>query len=388
MLELRYGTNPQQRPALARSADGARLPVEVLAGRATAISLWNALVGWQLVRELREAFGVQAAASVKHLSPVGAAIARPLQREPAEGSAQDLRLSGLAAAYARARGADRVAAFGDCAAFSDRVDGSTAELLASEPSDAVIAPGYEPEALEVLRGKSDGRFVVFQVDPTFVPPAAERRELFGITVEQPRNDERLTVELLRDTIATEGHDLGDELARDLLLATIAVRWAQSNAAAVALEGQLVGVGCGAQSRGECVHAAVRKAQLWHVRRHPAVRSLPFRDEVGRADRDYATDLYGRGDDSRELRGAWRSLFTREPEPLDSKARDEWLEQLGELALSSDGLLRFRDAVACAAAAGVRAIAQPGGSARQGDVVAAANAHGIVMSCHHVRLFMH
>jgi phosphoribosylaminoimidazolecarboxamide formyltransferase / IMP cyclohydrolase len=369
-LQLRYGTNPQQRTALARPADGVTLPIRALVGRPTAINLWNALVGWELVRELREAFGVEAAASIKHLSPVGAALAADVSGR-----------NKLATAYARARGADRVAAFGDCAAFSDPVDVSAADLLATEPSDAVVAPGYEPEALEILRGKSDGRFVAFEVDAAFVPPAIQRRDLFGVAVEQPRDSMEITVELLRDTVVTEERHLGDELARDLLLATIAARLAQSNAAAVALDGQLVGVGCGAQSRGECVRAALRKAQLWHLRRHPAVRSLPFHDEVGGPDRDYAIDLYIRGEHP-------RSLFTREPELLDSKARDEWLEQLDELALSSDGLLRFRDVVDSAAAAGVRAIAQPGGSAREGDVVAAANEHGIVMSCHRVRLFMH
>lgn len=370
LLELRYGTNPQQRPAFARPVDGTSLPIRTLVGGPTAISLWNALAAWQLVRELREAFGVEAAASIKHLSPVGAALA-PDVPGPRK----------LATAYARARGADRVAAFGDCAAFSDRLDASAAELLAAEPSDAVVAPGYEPEALEILRGKSDGRFVVFEVDPAFVPPAIQRRDLFGIAVEQPRDSAKVTVELLRNTVMTEARHLGDELARDLLLATIAAKLAQSNAAAVARDGQLVGVGCGAQSRGECIRAALRKAQLWHLRRHPAVPGLPFRDDVSRADRDYAIDLYARGE-------RWRSVFTDKPELLDAGARDEWLGQIGELALSSDGLLRFRDAVDAAAAAGVRAIAQTGGSAREGDVVTAANEHGIVMSCHRVRLFMH
>ncbi|MGZ4383085.1 MAG: phosphoribosylaminoimidazolecarboxamide formyltransferase [Gaiellaceae bacterium] len=388
-LELRYGTNPHQQPASIRPANGDRLPFSVLNGAPSLINVWDALFAWNLVRELSETLGLPAAASFKHLSPTGAGLGVPLADALRHSYfVGEQELSPVASAYARARGADRLCSFGDCAAFSEVVDETAAELLAQEVSDVVIAPGFEPAVLEALRQKKRGNYLVLQADPGVGLPATERRDLFGVTVEQPANTARLTREDLERGIVTENRELPEGAARDLLLATIALKYTQSNSIAIAFGGQLVGVGCGQQSRIHCVQLAATKAQLWHLRQHPAVRSLPFREGIGRPERDNAIDLYLRNEMTPRERDAWLGSFEREPRPLSQDERYDWLARQRGMSLSSDAFIPFRDTIDRAAAAGVDYVAQTGGSIRDPEVTAAANEYGLLMTCTGVRLFTH
>jgi len=387
-LELRYGINPHQAPAQILAA-GERLPFRVLNGAPSAINILDALLAWNLVRELREGLGLAAAASYKHLSPAGAGLAVPLPDDLEKSYfVGDTELSPVAIAYARARGADRLCSFGDCVAMSDIVDEAAANLLAQEVSDAVIAPGFEPAALEILKQKKRGNYLVLEADPDVELPKTERRDLLGATLEQPRNDARLTVEDLRAGIVTENRELPDEAARDLLLATIALKYTQSNSITIAAGGQLVGVGCGQQSRIHCVQLAANKAQLWHLRRSPLVQALPFREGITRPERDNAIDLYLRDEMTPKEREAWLASFPEEPRPLSAEERAGWLGQLQGMSLSSDAFIPFRDSIDRAAAVGVGYVAETGGSIRDSEVIAAADEYGLLMTCTGVRLFTH
>jgi len=387
-LELRYGTNPHQKPAAVLTA-GEKLPFRVLNGAPSAINVLDALLAWNLVRELREGLELPAAASYKHLSPAGAGLGVPLPDDLRESYfVGDLELSPVANAYARARGADRLCSFGDCVAISDVVDEPAAALLAQEVSDAVIAPGYEPAALELLKEKKRGNYLVLEADPEVGLPKIERRDLLGVTLEQPLNDARLTIDDLRAGIVTENRELPDEAARDLLLATIALKYTQSNSITIALGGQLVGVGCGQQSRIHCVQLAANKAQLWHLRRSPLVQALPFREGIGRPERDNAIDLYLRGEMTAKEREAWLASFSQEPRSLTPEQRSDSLARLEGMSLSSDAFIPFRDTIDRAAAVGVGYVAQTGGSIRDGEVTEAANEYGLLMTCTGVRLFTH
>jgi phosphoribosylaminoimidazolecarboxamide formyltransferase/IMP cyclohydrolase len=375
-LQLRYGLNPQQRPARAFVAAG-ELPLQVRGGQPGYINLLDALQSWQLVRELRQTFGLPAAASFKHVTPAGAALGLPLSedlaaacRVPAEG------LSALACAYARARGADRMASFGDFAALSDPVDEPTAELLAREVSDGVVAPAYTPRALERLRAKKGGGYLVLEVDPAYAPPATERREVFGITLEQPRNETAVAL----GEVVTQQRELPEAARRDLLVAAITLKYTPSNSVCVAWEGQAIGVGAGQQSRIHCTRLACAKAETWWLRRHPRALGLRFPAGTPRPARDNAVDAW--------LQGETPEVLVGRPAPLSEQERRQWLQRLDGLALASDGFIPFRDNVDRAARSGVRYIWQPGGSERDAEVVAAADEHRMVMCLSGQRLFVH
>ncbi|MEK7860643.1 MAG: phosphoribosylaminoimidazolecarboxamide formyltransferase [Chloroflexota bacterium] len=385
-IALRYGMNPHQRPARAFASD--RLPFEVRNGAPGAINLLDALNAWQLVRELRRATGLPAAASFKHVSPAGAGIGVPLSEAARRAYfVDDLELSPLATAYARARGADRVSSFGDVIALSDPVDLATARLIRREVSDGIVAPGYEPKALELLSAKRDGAYLVLEVDPSYEPGAAEIRHVFGVTIEQRRNDRAIDASLLENVVTRE-RTLTDEAKRDLLVGLIALKYTQSNSTAFAFDGQVVGVGAGQQSRIHCTRLAAQKAELWWLRQHPAALDLPFRSGIGRPERDNAIDAFLREDLTPAEEVAWRSAFERAPARLEAKDRRRWLASIPALSYVSDAYLPFRDNVDRAHAAGSRYIAQPGGSVRDPYVIAACDEHGMVMAFTGVRLFHH
>lgn len=383
---LRYGANPHQRPARAYASGD--LPFAVRNGAPGYVNLLDALNGWQLVRELRRATGLAAAASFKHVSPAGAATAVPLTEALARALRVDPReLSPLALAYARARGADRVSSFGDLAAFSDAVDEATARLLRHEVSDGCIAPGYDARALEILQAKKDGAYVVLEVDPAYDPGPTETRDVFGVTLEQRRNDRALDASLLENVVTRE-KALPDDAKRDLVVGLITLKYTQSNSVAFALDGQVVGVGAGQQSRIHCTRLAAEKAELWWLRQHPRVLELPLRRGLGRPERDNAIDGYLRDDLTAPEIAAWRTAFEREPERLSADERRAWIARIPPVACVSDAFLPFRDNVDRAFAAGARYVAQPGGSARDAEVIAACDEHGMVMAFTGVRLFHH
>lgn len=385
-IPLRYGMNPHQAPARAYASD--RLPFEVRNGAPGGINLLDALNAWQLVRELRRATGLAAAASFKHVSPAGAAVALPLSEElnRALGVGPG-GLSPLQTAYARARGADRVSSFGDVAAFSDPVDAATAEMLRSEVSDACVAPGYEPKALEILSKKKDAKYLVLEVDPTYEPGPTEHRELFGVTIEQRRNDHVIDEALLANVVTKE-QALPDEAKRDLLVGLITLKYTQSNSVAFALDGQVIGVGAGQQSRIHCTRLAAQKAELWWLRQHPRALELPVRKGTRRPERDNLIDGYLREDLTTPELAAWATAFDRVPERLSVEERREWLDHIPPVSYVSDAFLPFRDNVDRARAAGARYVAQPGGSARDEEIVAACDEHGMVMAFTGLRLFHH
>ena len=389
-LELKYGCNPNQKPSRIFMADGSERPIEVLNGKPGYINFLDAFNGWQLVKELKEATGMPAATSFKHVSPAGAAVGLPLSDvEKKIYWVEDLgELSPLACAYARARGADRMSSFGDFIALSDVCDVDTASVIKREVSDGVIAPGYEPEALEILRSKKKGNYNVIKIDPGFRPDPVERKQVFGITFEQGRNEMPIDEKFLGD-IVTENKDIPEEAKRDLIIALITLKYTQSNSVCYVKGGQAIGIGAGQQSRIHCTRLAGQKADNWLLRQCPKVLELPFRDDVGRPDRDNAIDVYMSDDYMDVLAdGQWERIFTEKPEPLTREEKRAWLDQMDGVSLGSDAFFPFSDNVQRAYRSGVKYIAQPGGSIRDDIVIDACNEYGITMFFSGMRLFHH
>ena len=387
-IELKYGCNPNQTPARVYAEDG--LPFTVLNGRPGYINLLDALNSWQLVRELKAMSGLPAAASFKHVSPAGAALGLPLSETLARAThAPGGELSPVACAYVRARGADRMSSYGDFAAVSDICDESLAEFLRGEVSDGIIAPGYTEKALEILKSKRKGSYLVLQMDESYTPPALERKDVYGVTFEQQRNDVQITEECLRDR-PTAVKDIPDAARRDLLLALITLKYTQSNSVCYAVDGQAIGVGAGQQSRVHCTRLAGNKADIWQLRQSPQVLALPFRDRLRRPDRDNAIDVYTAGDeeDYALLAEDWQRLFTAKPAPFTRAEKRAYLKTITGVALGSDAFFPFGDNVERAHASGVSYIAQSGGSIRDDNVIATCDKYGIAMAMTHIRLFHH
>ena len=387
--ELKYGCNPNQKPASV-SIDG-ELPITVLNGRAGYINLLDALNGYQLVRELQLATGLPAAASFKHVSPAGAAIGLPLDDtlKKMYFVDDDTDLSPIACAYIRARGADRMSSFGDFAAVSTKVDMSLARVMHHEVSDGIIAPDFDEDALELLKTKKKGNYTIIRMDPDYVPEPIERRMVYGITFEQGRNDLLIDAEMLKN-IVTENKELPDNAKRDLLIALITLKYTQSNSVCYAENGQTIGVGAGQQSRIHCTRLAGGKADFWHLRQCPKVLELPFRSDIPRANRDNAIDLYLSDEECGDVldEGKWQSFFTVRPEPFTREEKKAWLANYTETCLASDAFFPFSDNIERAHRSGGRYIAQPGGSVRDEDVIKACDEHGIVMAFTGIRLFHH
>lgn len=386
-LELRYGTNPHQAPATVTINTGA-LPIQPLNGTPGYINLLDALNAWQLVRELKHALGLPAAASFKHVSPAGAAVGVPLDDVLRQAYfTGDGELSPLAAAYARARGADRVSSFGDWIALSDTVDVPTANLIRREVSDGVIAPGFEPEALAILKRKKGGGYRVVQIDPDYEPPDQETRELFGISLSQQRNRYVPTAADLTD-IVTANRDLPDTAIRDLIVALLTLKYTQSNSVCYAVGGQIIGNGAGQQSRIHCTRLAGSKADAWYLRQHPRVLVLPFREKIGRPERDNAIDQFLLDELSSAEETIWQQNFTTPPVRLTRAEKRAWLDGLTGVALGSDAFFPFRDSIDRARQSGVAYVAQPGGSIRDDLVIEACDEYGMVMVMTGTRLFHH
>ena len=388
-LELKYGCNPNQKPSKIFMQGGAQLPITVLNGKPGYINFLDAFNSWQLVRELKAALGLPAAASFKHVSPAGAAVGLPLSDTLKKIYwVDDLELSPLAAAYARARGADRMSSFGDWIALSDVCDVPTATLIKREVSDGIIAPGYEPEALEILKSKKKGSYNVVQIDPDYVPAPVEHKDVFGVTFEQGRNDLKIDERSLAN-IVTEKKDLPPDAKRDLIIALIALKYTQSNSVCYAKDGQTIGVGAGQQSRIHCTRLAGNKADVWHLRQHPKVLALDFLDDVSRPNRDNAIDVYI-SDECEDVIGAdvWQKTFKTRPEPLTAAEKKAWLAQFADVSLGSDAFFPFDDNIERARRSGVSYIVQPGGSIRDDIVIDACNRHGLVMAFTGIRLFHH
>ncbi len=385
-IELRYGTNPHQVPARIYVNQGL-LPITMLNGSPGYINLLDALNGWQLVRELKQALNLPAAASFKHVSPAGAAVGVPLSETLRQAYFVSGELSPLAAAYARARGADRISSFGDWAALSDVVDAPTAHLLRQEVSDGVIAPGYEPEALEILRAKKGGGYRIMQIDPDYEPPILEKREVFGLTLAQKRNDALPTYDSLSE-IATAHTALPDSAKRDMIVALLTLKYTQSNSVCYALDGQVIGVGAGQQSRIHCTRLAGSKADTWYLRQHPQVLALPFRQGIGRVERDNAIDQFLLEQLTPAEEKVWQESFATAPERLTAVAKRAWLDTLTGVTLASDAFFPFRDSIDRARQSGTRYVVQPGGSIRDDVVVQACDEYGMVMVMTGERLFHH
>ena len=386
-LPLRYGNNPHQKPAQIFSTDGP-LPITVLNGSPGTINLLDALHGWPLVKELKAATGLPAAASFKHVSPAGAAVSVPLTPELAEAYfVEGEELSPLAIAYARARGADRMSSFGDWVALSDVVDVSTAKMISREISDGVIAPGYEPEALAILQKKKGGKYPVIQINPAYEPPLMEVRQVYGIHFMQRRNDAVIDASLM-ENVVTANKELPDSAQRDLIVATIALKYAQSNSVCYAVDGQVIGMGAGQQSRIHCVRLAGDKADNWWLRQHPRVRAFEFAPKLSRAEKNNAIDLYVLDEVHEAERPYWEANFATVPEPLTAEERQAWLDKLQNVAMSSDAFFPFRDNIDRAARSGVKYIIEPGGSIRDDNVIAAADEYGMTMVFSGLRLFTH
>ena len=386
-LTLRYGCNPHQTPAKVFMKSG-ELPFHVLNGTPGYINLLDALNSWQLVKELRQALNLPAAASFKHVSPAGAAVGLPLNEILQKSyGVEDLDLSPLACAYARARGADRLSSFGDWAALSDIVDVPTARLISREVSDGVIAPSYEPAALDILRKKQKGRYIILEIDPTYTPEETETREVFGISFQQKRNIALASRDWLQE-IPTANKDLPESAQRDLLVALIALKYTQSNSISFAVDGQCIGIGAGQQSRIQCTRLAASKAAIWYLRQHPSIFEMRWKPEVKRQDRVNAIDLYLRDDATPIELKQWEELFDEVPQRLTLEEKQAWLKGLQSVALGSDAFIPFRDSIDCGALYGVKYVAQPGGSLRDEDVVDACDGYGMVMAFTGVRLFHH
>ena len=389
-LELKYGCNPNQKPAKIFMNDNKDLPVTVLSGRPGYINFLDALNGWQLVKELKEATGLPAATSFKHVSPAGAAVGLPLDDVLRKIYWVDDQgeLSPLASAYARARGADRMSSFGDFISLSDVCDVATAKLIKREVSDGVIAPGYEPEALEILKSKKNGNYNVIQIDPDYVPEELERKQVFGVVFEQGHNNLKIDKEMLKN-IVTENKDLTEEAAMDLVISLITLKYTQSNSVCFVKGGQAIGIGAGQQSRVHCTRLAGSKADNWYLRQNPKVLNLPFIDGIRRADRDNAIDLYI-GEDYMDVLadGVWENTFKVKPEVFTREEKRAWLDGLTDVALGSDAFFPFGDNIDRAHKSGVKYVAQPGGSVRDDQVIDTCNQYGMVMAFTGIRLFHH
>ena len=387
-MELKYGCNPNQKPARIYMKNG-ELPITVLNGKPGYINLLDAFNSWQLVRELKEATGLPSAASFKHVSPAGAAVYVPLDDVMKQIYFTDgLELSPIASAYVRARGSDRMSSYGDFAALSDICDETCARYIAKEVSDGVIAPGYTPEALEILKKKKKGNYVVIQMDEAYVPEKIETKDVFGITFEQGRNNLKITEELFED-IPTVNKALSEEAKRDLIVALITLKYTQSNSVCYVKDGQAIGIGAGQQTRVHCTRLAGNKADNWYLRQNEKVLNLPFKEGIRRADRDNAIDVYISDDYEDVLAdGVWENTFTTKPEPFTREEKKAWLSTMKDVALGSDAFFPFGDNIERAHKSGVAYIAQAGGSIRDDNVIETCDKYDIVMAFTHARLFHH
>lgn len=392
-LALKYGCNPNQKPSRIFMADGSELPIEVLSGRPGYINFLDALNAWQLVRELRSATGIPAAASFKHVSPAGAAVGLPLDATlrhiyfvPESLGAE---MSAQACAYARARGADRMSSYGDFIALSDVCDRDTALLIKPEVSDGVIAPAFTDEALEILKAKRKGTYNVIRIDPDYVPAPIERKQVFGITFEQGRNEIDLSADSLFENVPTQAKDFPEAARRDLMIALITLKYTQSNSVCYVKDGQAIGIGAGQQSRIHCTRLAGQKADIWWLRQHPKVMSLPFVEGIRRADRDNTIDIYISEDHDDVLAdGVWQQFFTEKPEVLTLEEKKAWIARNTGVSLGSDAFFPFGDNIERAHKSGVEFVAQAGGSVRDDHVIATCDKYGIAMAFTGVRLFHH
>ncbi len=391
-FELKYGCNPNQKPAKIYMHDGSELPIEILSGRPGYINFLDAFNSWQLVKELKAALNMPAATSFKHVSPTSAAVGLPLS--PALKKAcfvddiEGLDESPLACAYARARGTDRMSSFGDWIALSDVCDATTAAVIKREVSDGIIAPGYTPEALELLKSKRNGNYNIVKIDPDFMPDPVERKQVYGVTFEQGRNEFRIDTDLL-SKVVTKNKEIPESAKRDLVIALITLKYTQSNSVCYAVDGQAIGVGAGQQSRIHCTRLAGGKADIWHLRQHEKVLSLPFLPTLGRADRDNVIDVYI-SDQSEDVLGddVWQQFFTVRPEPFSAEEKKAYLAAVTGVALGSDAFFPFGDNIERARRSGVSYIAEPGGSIRDDNVIAACDKYGIAMAFTGMRLFHH
>ena len=390
-FQLKYGTNPNQKPARIFMADGSDLPVTILNGKPGYINFLDAFNSYQLVRDLKKALGQPAAASFKHVSPAGAAIGLPLDetlRKMYHISAE-AELSPLACAYARARGADHMSSFGDWIALSDVCDLATAKLIQHEVSDGIIAPGYDADALEVLKSKKKGNYNIVAIDPDYIPAPLERRTVFGVTFEQGRQDLEISVDTMLQNFVTENKTVTDAQKRDLIMSLIVLKYTQSNSVCYVQDGQTIGVGAGQQSRIHCTRLAGQKADNWQLRHMPKVLDLPFREDISKPNRDNAIDVYI-GDTPEDVIGddVWAETFTVQPAPLTAEEKKAWLSKVTNVALGSDAFFPFGDNIERARRSGVTAIVQPGGSIRDDQVIATCNKYGIAMAFCGIRLFHH
>ncbi len=390
-LELKYGCNPNQKPSRIYMKDGSELPITVLNGKPGYINFLDAFNGWQLVSELKKATGLPAATSFKHVSPAGAAVGLPLSETEAKIYwVDDMgELSPLASAYARARGADRMSSFGDFISLSDVCDADTAKLIKREVSDGVIAPGYEPEALEILKSKKKGGYNVIEIDSNYVPSPVETKDVFGISFEQGRNELNIDSDFLGQNVVTENKDIPDSAKIDLMISLITLKYTQSNSVCYVKGGQAIGIGAGQQSRIHCTRLAGQKADNWWLRQHPKVMGLSFVDKLGRANRDNAIDVYISDEYMDVLAdGVWEQTFAVKPDVLTREEKRAWLDKMEDVALGSDAFFPFGDNIERAKKSGVKYIAQPGGSIRDDDVIATCNKYGMAMCFTGIRLFHH
>ncbi len=389
-IELKYGCNPNQKPSRI-FIEGRDLPVKVLNGRPGYINFLDALNGWQLVKELKQATGLPAATSFKHVSPAGAACGVPLsdvEKKIYWVDELDFELSPLANAYARARGADRMSSFGDFISLSDVCDVSTAKLIKPEVSDGIIAPGYEPEALEILKGKKKGAYAIIEIDKDYVPDPIERKQVFGITFEQGRNELSIGPDFFSDVV-TKNKDLPDDAKRDLAVSMITLKYTQSNSVCFVKGGQAIGIGAGQQSRVHCTRLAGSKADNWYLRQNEKVLNLPFKEGVKRPERDNAIDYYIGNDDEDILKdGVWETVFSKKPERFTAAEKRAWLDTMSGVSLGSDAFFPFADNIDRAAKSGVKYVAEPGGSVRDDLVIKACDDYGMVMAFTGIRLFHH
>ena len=389
-LELKYGCNPNQKPSRIFMKDDSDLPIEVLNGKPGYINFLDAFNSWQLVKELKTATGLPAAASFKHVSPAGAAVATELSDTLKKiYFVDDLELSPLASAYAKARGADRMSSYGDWAALSDVCDKETALLLKREVSDGIIAPGYTDEALEILKTKKRGNYNIVKIDPNYTPAPQEYKDVFGVTFQQGRNELKIDEEFLTKNIITENKELPGEAKRDLLIALITLKYTQSNSVCYAKDGQAIGVGAGQQSRIHCTRLAGNKADIWYLRQHPKCLNLPFKEDIRRPDRDNTIDVYISDDYEDVLAdGTWEQFFTEKPEPLSREEKKEWLSTFSGVSLGSDAFFPFGDNIERAKRSGVQYVAQPGCSIRDDNVIDTCNKYNMTMCFTGIRLFHH